>query len=140
MNYIDKFLDDNGLEYEKWFLIKEFPGVHFLIDKYCRFNISDPFGTTSDTRIDYIYGNLLAGNYRTTSINEGMDYLRKLIGVNVGDVFNVMNGNGEIVVAGNGTARYLMENDGIIYLNGDKNQIAWGVIGKLLSGEYIVAK
>ena len=140
MNYIDKFLDDNGLEYEKWFLIKEFPGIHFLIDKYCRLNISDPFGTTSDTRIDYIYGNLLAGNYHTSIINEGMDYLRKITGIKIDEIFNVINGDGELVVAGGEPSRYIMKNDKIFYLNGKNTTIAWGVMGKLLSGEYRVAK
>lgn len=140
MNYIDKFLDDNGLEYEKWFLIKEHPGIHFMIDKYCRLNISDPIGTTSDIRIDYIYGNLLAGNYHTLIINEGMDYLRKITGVKIDEIFNVVNGDGEIVATGGEPSRYVMKNDKIFYLNGKETTIAWGVMGKLLSGEYRAAK
>ncbi|PAV39985.1 hypothetical protein CJ260_00670 [Megasphaera sp. ASD88] len=139
-NYVDEFLQDNGLEYEKWFLIDEFPGVHFMIDRYYRLNISDPTGTVSGTRIDFIYDNLLAGIYRTSAINEGMDYLRKIIGIKVDEIFNVVNGDGELVAAGGEPSRYIMKNDKIFYLNGKNTTIAWGVMGKLLSGEYRAAK
>ena len=140
MNYIDKFLDDNGLEYEKWFLIDDFPGAHFMIDKYSRLNISGSNKDIDDMRIDYIYGSLLAGNYHVSIINEGMDYLRKLTGVKIDEIFNVVNGDGELVAAGGETSRYIMKNDKIFYLNGKKTTIAWGVMGKLLSGEYRAAK